>query len=83
MGAPYVINGNQTFISQVYRVVGPLGENLDFFRPLGLEAESDFGHKTPKLNPHLVRALERYLSDKNPIHSNSIPIQENSIDFSI
>ena len=45
----FVINGNQTLISQIYRV--------DFFSPLGFEAKSDFGHKTSRLKPHSIRAL--------------------------
>ena len=64
----FVINGNQTFISQIYRVVGHLGEKLDFFSPLGFESKSDFDHKTSNLNPHSIRVSERYLHHKNPIH---------------
>ena len=30
----FLINGNQTFISQIYRVLGPLGEKLDFCQSL-------------------------------------------------
>ena len=56
------------FISQIYRVVGLLEEKLDFFSPLGFEAESDFGHKTFKIKSHSIRASEQYLNDKNPIH---------------
>ena len=37
-------------------IVGPLGEKLDFFSPLRFEPESEFGHETSKLNPHLIRA---------------------------
>ena len=42
----FVINCNQTFIFQIYSVVGLLGEKLDFFSSFGFEAESCFGHKT-------------------------------------
>ena len=63
----FVINDNQGFISQIYRVVRPLGEKLHFCSPLGFKAESNFDHKTPKLQPHTIRASERYLNDKNPI----------------
>ena len=47
----FIINGNQTFIFQMYKVARPLGEKLDFFSPLGFEDKSDFGHKTSKLKP--------------------------------
>ena len=55
-----VFNGNKTFISQIYRVVDPLGGKLDFFNPLVLEAKakSDFDHKVSKLKPRLIRASE-------------------------
>ena len=36
--------------SQIYRVVRPLGEKLDFFSPLGFEAKSYFDSKTSKLS---------------------------------
>ena len=44
----FEIDGNQTFISQIYRVVGPLGEKLEFSSPLGFEAKSNFDQKNSK-----------------------------------
>ena len=42
-------------MSQIYRVVGHLGEKLDFFSPLGFDAKSNFDHKTLKLKaPYVV-----------------------------
>ena len=52
----------------IYRAVGCLGENLDFFSPLGFEANCNFDYKAYKLKPHSIRASERYLNNKNPIH---------------
>ena len=49
---------NQTFMSRIYRVIRPMGEKLDFFRPLGFEAKQDFDNKTYKLKPHLITASE-------------------------
>ena len=43
---------------KIYRAVGCLGEKLDFFSPLGLEANRNFDYKTYKLKPHLIRASE-------------------------
>ena len=73
----FVINGNQAFISQIYRVIGPLPEKVIFFNSLRFEAKSDFDHKTSKLKPHLIRVSERYLNEKNLICSRV------SIEFSI
>ena len=36
------------FISQIFGVVGPLGENLDFFSPLGFDVKTNSDHKTQK-----------------------------------
>ena len=44
-----VISGNQSFISQLLNVVGPLGEKFDFFIPLGFEIQSAFDHKIYKI----------------------------------
>ena len=64
----FEINGNHAFISQIYRVVGPMGEKLDFFTPLGFEAKSEFHHKPLKLKPRMIRASKRYLNHNNPIN---------------
>ena len=47
----FEINGNQTFTSQIHRVIGPMRGKLDFFIPLVFEAETEFDHKTSKLKP--------------------------------
>ena len=41
----------------MFGVVGPLGENLDFLVHLGFDVQADS-----------VRALKRYLNEKNLIH---------------
>ena len=46
----------------MFVVVGPLGENLDFFSPLRFDVQTNSDHKTPK-NQALVS-----LNDKNLIH---------------
>ena len=37
-----------SFTSQIFGVVGPLGENLDFFSPLGFDVQTNSDHKTQK-----------------------------------
>ena len=61
----FVISNNQSFISQILRVVGPLGEKCEFFSPLGFKLQSNFDLETTKIKLHLVRALKRYLNEKN------------------
>ena len=68
----FVINGDQTSISQIYRFVSPLAEKLNFLVPLALEAKSDFDHRTSKWELHSVTASERYLNDKNSIFVGSM-----------
>ena len=51
----FLINGNQTFLSQTYRIIRPLGEKLDCFSPLRFEPKSEFFHETSKLNSHSIR----------------------------
>ena len=43
---------------EIYRAVSCLGEKLDFFSPLGFEANCNVDYKTYKLKPHSVRASE-------------------------
>ena len=43
-------------MQEIYRAVGCLGEMLDFFSPLGYEANSNFDYKTYKLKPDPIRA---------------------------
>ena len=65
----YICNhGNHTFLSQTYRIVGPLGEKLDFFSPLRFEPKREFDNEISKLNPHSIRASERNLKDNYLIH---------------
>ena len=54
----FVINDNQASIFHINRVVGPFGEKLDFFSPLGFKAKRDFGHKTSILKSHSINASE-------------------------
>ena len=49
----------QSFTSQIVGVVGPLGENLDFFSPLGFDVQTNSDQKTQK-NQALLRALKRH-----------------------
>ena len=58
----------QSFTSQNFEVVSPLGENLDFFNPLGFDVQTNSDHKTKKIKLYSVRSLKRYLNGKNLIH---------------
>ena len=58
----------QSFTSQFFGVVSPLGENLDFFTPLGFGVQANSYHKTQTIKLYSVRALKRYLKEKNLIH---------------
>ena len=51
-------------LSQVYKVLCPLGEKVDFVIPSGFETKSNFDHKTSKFKPQSTRASERYMNDK-------------------
>ena len=64
----FVIADIHSFITQVFEVVGRLGENLDFFSPLGFDVQTNSDHKTQKIKLYSVRALKRYLNEKNLIH---------------
>ena len=55
----------QSFTSQIFGVVGPLGDNLDFFSPLGFDVGTNSDHKIKLCS---VRALKGYLNKKNLIH---------------
>ena len=52
--------------------VGPLGENLDFFSSLGFDVQTDSHHETQEIKLCPVRALKRYLNEKNLIHGRVI-----------
>ena len=58
----------QSFTSHVFGVVGPLGENFDFFSPFGSEVQTNSDNKTQTIKLYSVRALKRHLSEKNLIH---------------
>ena len=62
----------QSFTSQIFGVVDPLGENFDYFCPLGLDVQRNSNHKSPKIKLHSVRALKRYLNEKNLIQGQVI-----------
>ena len=49
-------------------VVGPSGENLDFFSPLGSDVQTNSDPKIQIIKLHSVRALKRYRNEKNLIH---------------
>ena len=63
-----VISNIQSFTSQIFGVVSPLGENLDFFGPLGFDTQRNSDHETPKIKFYSVKALKCNLNDKNLIH---------------
>ena len=43
-----VIANIQSSTSQIFGIVGPSGENLDFFSPLGFDFQTNSDHETPK-----------------------------------
>ena len=61
-----------SFTFQIFEVIDPLGENLDFFSPLGFDVQKNSGHKTQKIKLYSVRALKRYLNEKNLTHGRVI-----------
>ena len=44
----FVITNVQIFTSQIFGVIGPLGENFDFFSPLKFDVQTNSDHKTQK-----------------------------------
>ena len=44
----FVITNIQSFTSQAFGVIGPLGENLDVFSLLGFDVQTNSDHKTQK-----------------------------------
>ena len=66
----FVISNNKSLISQNLKVVGPLGGkfDFDFFSPSGFEIQSYFDYRTSKFKFYSVRALKRYLNEKNLMH---------------
>ena len=62
------ISGNQSFISQILKVVCPLGGKFDFFLPLEFEIRSTLDHKPSKIKFFPGRAFIWHLKDKILIH---------------
>ena len=58
----------QSFTSQIFGVVSPLQEDLDFFSPLGFDVQTNSDHKTQKIKLYSVRAFKGCLNEKNLIH---------------
>ena len=58
----------QSLTSQIFGVVSPLGENLALFSHLAFDGRTNSDHKTQKIKLCSVRALKRYLNQKNLIH---------------
>ena len=58
----------QSFTSQIFEVVGPLGENLDFFSPLGFDVQTNSDHKAQKIKLYSVKASKYCLNEKSLIH---------------
>ena len=54
----------RSFISQIFGIVGPLEENLDFFSPLGFDVQTNSDHQTQKIKLYSFGALKRYLNEK-------------------
>ena len=68
----FVISSNKSFLSQVLRVTGRLGEKFNFFSPLGFDIQRDSDHETTKIKFFFHRVLKQYLSKKNRIHGRKI-----------
>ena len=51
----------------LFGVVRPLGENLNFFNPLGVDVQTKSDHRTQKLKLYSVRVLKCYPDEKNLI----------------
>ena len=64
----FVVANIQSFTPQIFGVVGPLGENFDFFSPLRFDVQMTSDHKKQKIKLYSVRALKRYLNEKKLIH---------------
>ena len=60
-----VIGNMQRFTSQIFGIVGPLGENLNFFL---VRWDLTFLSQKPKNQALLSQSLKRYLNEKNLIH---------------
>ena len=65
----FVICNYQSFISQISKVAGPLGEKFEVLSPLGFQIQRNFDLETTKVKFHSVGALKRYPNEKNLKHS--------------
>ena len=62
-----------TFVIGNIQSLGPLGENFDFFSPLGFDILTRHSvPKTPKIELHSVKALKRHLNEKNLTHGREV-----------
>ena len=61
-----VVNNSHSFIPQILKAVGLLGEKILFCQ--GFEIQKNNNYKTSKLKFQSFRAFQRYLTDKNPAH---------------
>ena len=64
----FVVVNIQSYTSQIFGVIGLLGENLDFFSPLEFDVQTNSDHKTQKIKLCSVRALKRYLNEIDLMH---------------
>ena len=58
----------QSFTSQIFGVVGPSGENLEFLVRWDMTFKQILITKPKKIQLYSVRALKRYLNKKDLIH---------------
>ena len=63
----FMISNTKGCISQILKVIGPLGGYFDFLSPSRFKIQSDFNYRTSEIKLYSVRTLNRYLSQKNPI----------------
>ena len=63
----FVIANTQSFTSQILES-SVSWENTSIFSPLGFDVKTNSDHKTQKIKLYSVRALKRYLDEKNLIH---------------
>ena len=75
----FIIGNIQSFTSQMFGVVSPLGENLDFFSFLGFNIQRNSDHETPKIKLYSVRALKRYMNEKSLTHGRVTATISNSV----
>ena len=64
----FVISNNKSFISQNFKVAGPLRRKFDFCSPSGFDIQRDIDYRTSKIKLYSVIASKRYLNEKNLIH---------------